>query len=112
VLLGEEAKAVAANRRPVIAWSKGREDLRVALNRTSDAGKTLLWQALQGRFPSYLIKTVRAVSRAKGRAEIDDAVERAVRRGATSGTDALTGFVFSLEKGCWGLGTRNDARRL
>ncbi|MCU0596021.1 MAG: DUF2877 domain-containing protein [Desulfobacterota bacterium] len=97
VLLGEEAKAVAENMKPVLAWPEERKGLLSALDRTCDAGKTLLWQALQGRFPAYLIETVRAVSKAEGRAGIDEAVERAVRHGATSGTDALVGFVFSRE---------------
>jgi len=97
LLLSTEAKAVAENMEPMIPWSAEEENLRVAMDRTSDAGKTLLWQALQDRFPNYLIETVRSVSQAKGKLEIDDAVERAVSRGATSGTDALVGFVFSLE---------------
>ena len=81
----------------MIPWSMGKEDLWVAMNRTNDAGKTLLWQALQGHFPGYLIEAVRSVSDAEGKQEIVDAVERAVGRGATSGTDALTGFLFSVE---------------
>jgi hypothetical protein len=74
---------------------KGR--LGLPVDTTNDAGKTLLWQALHGRFPSYLIEAVRSVSDARGKQEIADAVERAVTQGATSGTDALTGFLFSVE---------------
>ena len=48
-----------------------------------------MWQALQGHFPEYLIEAVRSVSDAEGKQKIVDAVERAVGRGATSGTDAL-----------------------
>jgi hypothetical protein len=40
---------------------------------------------------------VRTVSDAGGKQEIVDAVEKAVSCGATSGTDALTGFLFSME---------------
>jgi hypothetical protein len=97
LLLSTEAKAVADRREPMIPCSKDKEDLWLAINRTSDAGKTLLWQALQGRFPNYLIETVRSISDAEGKQEIVDAVEKAVGRGATSGTDALTGFLFSME---------------
>jgi len=97
VLLGEEAKAVAESMKPVIPWAAEKETLRVAMERTNDAGKTLLWQAIQGRFPNYLIETVRSLSEAKGKEGIEDAVERAVSRGATSGTDALVGLVFSLQ---------------
>jgi Protein of unknown function (DUF2877) len=92
-----EAKAVAGSQDAMVAWEVEKEDLRVAIDRTNDAGKTLLWQALHGHFPEYLIETLRAVSKAKGRQEIMDAVEGAVGRGATSGTDVLTGFLFSME---------------
>lgn len=106
VLLGEEAlrvlrskgaKEVADRRSAMIPWTKEKEDLWVATDRTNDAGKTLLWQALQGRFPNYLIETLRSVADARGTQEVGDAVERAVGCGATSGTDALTGFLFSME---------------
>ena len=97
LLWSAESKAVADSLEPVIPWSKGKEDLWIAMNRTTDAGKTLLWQALQGHFPNYLIETVRCVSAAKGKQEIADAVESAVACGATSGTDALTGFVLCVE---------------
>ncbi len=97
LLLSAEAKAVAGSREPMIPWPNGKEDLRLDINRTNDAGKTLLWQALQGHFPQYLIETVRSVSDAEGEQEIADAVDKAVSRGATSGTDALVGFVFCFE---------------
>jgi hypothetical protein len=106
VMLGErvlrllppaEAKGVAGSQEAMVAWTVGKEDLRVAINRTNDAGKTLLWQALHGHFPGYLIEAVRSVSDAKGEEEISDAVEQAVGHGATSGTDALTGFVCCME---------------
>jgi len=99
LLLTTEAKAVADSREPMIPWSMEKEGLRVATDRTNDSGKTLLWQALQGHFPQYLIETVRSISDAEGKQEITEAVERAVSRGATSGTDALTGFLFSMEGG-------------
>jgi len=106
VLLGEEAlrvprskgaKEVADRRNAMIPWAKEKEGLWVAMDRTNDAGKTLLWQALQGRFPNYLIETLRSVADARGTQEVGDAVERAVSCGATSGTDALTGFLFTME---------------
>jgi len=99
LLLSGEAKAVADRQETVIPWSAEKEDLWVAMGKTSDAGKTLLWQALQGAFPEYLIEMVRSVSDAQSKQEIVDAVERAVGRGATSGTDALVGFVFCLNVG-------------
>jgi hypothetical protein len=95
--LSREAKAVAGSQKTMVAWDVTKEDLPGAINRTSDAGKTLLWQALHGHFPAYLIETLRAISEAKGREEIMHAVATAVSRGATSGTDALTGFVYYME---------------
>jgi hypothetical protein len=106
VMLGEEAlrlslpaeaKAVAGSQEAMVAWDVAKGELRAAIKKTNDAGKTLLWQALHGHFPAYLIETLRAVSEAKGRKEIVHAVSAAVSRGATSGTDALTGFVYRME---------------
>jgi len=97
LLLPMEAKPVAGTQDAMVPWSMEKEDLWVAMNRTNDAGKTLLWQALQGRFPGYLLEAVRSVSDAEEKQEIVEAVERAVGHGATSGTDALTGFLFSIE---------------
>jgi hypothetical protein len=97
LLLSAEEKAVAAGPDPMLPCSAEKEELWAAMNRTNDAGRTLLWQALQGHFPAYLIETLRSISDAKGKQEIVDAVERAVGRGATSGTDALVGLVLSME---------------
>jgi len=108
VLLGEEAlrvlrskgaKEVADRRNAMIPWAKEKEGLWGAMDRTSDAGKTLLWQALQGRFPNFLMEGLRFAANARGTQEVVDAVEKAVSCGATSGTDALTGFLFSMEGG-------------
>lgn len=103
LLRSTESKAVADGGEPVIRWSEGEEDLRVAMDSTNAAGKTLLWQALQGHFPNYLIETVRSISDAEGEQDIQDAVECAVGCGATSGTDALVGFVFRFEGDLHGL---------
>jgi hypothetical protein len=97
LLRSKEAKAVADRQETMIPWAMEKQDLLDAMSRTNDAGKTLLWQALQGHFPEYLIEAARSVSDARGTQEIADAVEKAVSRGATSGTDALTGFLFSVE---------------
>jgi hypothetical protein len=106
VMLGEEAlrllppaetRGVAGSQEAMVAWAVGKEDLWAAIRKTNDAGKTLLWQALHGHFPGYLIEALRSVSEAKGEQEISEAVERAVGHGATSGTDALTGFVCRME---------------
>ena len=106
VLLGEEAlkqgpaagaKAVAENQKTVIPWPLEKEALGAALNRTNDAGKTLLWQALQGNFPGYLIEMLRSLSAAEGPEDVARVVERSVSCGETSGADALTGFLLFLQ---------------
>lgn len=110
VLLGEEtlkqmpaaaAKAFAGRRKALIPGPLEKQSLWAALNRTNHAGRTLLWQALQGHFPGYLIEMVRSLSDAKGREEVAGVVERSVRCGETSGTDALTGFLLFMEGGLW-----------
>jgi hypothetical protein len=97
LLSAPEPKAVAEPQDTVIPWVEEREGLWAAMSRTNDAGKTLLWQALQGHFPGYLIETLRSVSDAEGKQGIVAAVDKAVGRGATSGTDALTGFLFFVQ---------------
>jgi len=106
VLLGEETvrqmlaagpKAVAETQKTVIPWLPEKQDLWAALSRTNHAGKTLLWLALQRHFPGYLIDMLRSVSEAEDREAIARAVERTVRCGETSGTDALTGFLLFVE---------------
>jgi hypothetical protein len=67
--------------------------LKISLTGTAPAGRTLLWMAMQGRFPAYLAEFIRNVT--GGSAEIvDAAVHSACSHGETSGTDALSGF-------CW-----------
>lgn len=97
LMLPAEAKAVAANQETMIPWSAEKQELRAAVNRTNDAGKTLLWQALQAQFPAYLIEMLRSVSDAERPEEVAMAVESSVRCGETSGTDALTGFLLFME---------------
>ncbi|MGA2974566.1 MAG: DUF2877 domain-containing protein [Spirochaetia bacterium] len=71
------------------------ERLERVLPGTTPLGRTLVWTALQGRFPAYLLEFIDAIV---GAAVSDDALRIAVRKacahGETSGTDALAGF-------CW-----------
>jgi hypothetical protein len=79
-----------------------RPRLKRALAGTTPLGRTLLWMAMQGRFPAYLVDflQISAVTGAS-RDEIDDAVRAACAHGGTSGTDALTGFSWRmLMTGC------------
>ncbi|MCX7039523.1 MAG: DUF2877 domain-containing protein [Spirochaetes bacterium] len=68
-----------------------------ALAGTTPAGRTLLWMALQNRFPAYLVDFINAIA---GAAVSADAIVRSVRvacaHGETSGTDALAGFCWQM----------------
>lgn len=74
-----------------------KEELRESLPKTNDAGRTLLWQALKGRFPAYMTEAVKGFAGARGPNETREAVSSAVDHGETSGTDALAGLVWYLE---------------
>jgi hypothetical protein len=69
------------------------EEIKAALPGTSPAGRTLLWMALQGRFPAFLVRFAGALTARSG-ADLSDAVRDACAHGESSGTDALAGF-------CW-----------
>jgi hypothetical protein len=74
-----------------------KEDIRNARNRTTTAGWTLLFQALQGRFPAYLIEAVKGLFRGTDPEDHYAVVKRAARHGATSGTDALVGLYLYMD---------------
>jgi hypothetical protein len=74
-------------------FDRGR--LERALPGTTPMGRTLVWAALQDRFPAYLVDFIDAVSGAAVSADaLSTAVRAACAHGETSGTDALAGF-------CW-----------
>jgi hypothetical protein len=75
-----------------------KEEVREALGKTNDAGRTLLYLALRGHFPFYLREVVQQASIAKDYEQMREAVSAAVMHGGTSGTDALTGLVWYLGK--------------
>jgi hypothetical protein len=75
-----------------------KEEVRGGLSRTNDAGRTLLYLASRGHFPCYLIEAVKGAARAQSFEQIQKAVSAAVMQGETSGTDALAGLVWYLEK--------------
>jgi hypothetical protein len=75
-----------------------RGNLLTSLHKTNDAGKTLLWQALQGHFPCYLTEAVKGLVKAGGLRAAGKIMSCAVAHGETSGTDALAGMVWSLER--------------
>jgi len=83
-------------RRAVIPVRVNKRELWHGLTRTNDGGRTLLFQTLQGYFPSYLIGVVKKLGKAQRAKEMADAVGLAVSHGETSGTDALVGLLFYL----------------
>jgi hypothetical protein len=74
-----------------------KRELWHSLTGTSDGGRTLLYQILEGHFPSYLIEVAKNLGKAQTEEEMADAVALAVSHGETSGTDALVGLWFYLK---------------
>ena len=65
---------------------------------TTSPGRTLLWMALRGRFPAYLVDFIdAAVAASASREAVRSAVRAACAHGETSGTDALAGFCWQRE---------------
>jgi hypothetical protein len=106
-LLGEEALQRPRPRargdaedRPE-GWPPGqlraaREEIEAELPGTNAGGRTLLCQALRGRFPAYLLGAVRGIAQARSLEEMSRVVESAATHGETSGTDALAGLLWYL----------------
>ena len=69
------------------------------LSTTTLAGATLLALACAKSFPTYLVRFVRHLTESRT-SDIEEAVRRAVDHGATSGTDALVGFLWMAERIC------------
>jgi hypothetical protein len=70
--------------------------IEAALSRTTPAGRTLLWLALRGSFPSYLCSFIERLAEATAEQGIEKAVCAACFHGETSGTDSLTGFFLTI----------------
>lgn len=64
---------------------------------TNDGGRTLIWMALQGRFPRILLDAALGLLRAGGSKDILKVITAAIRCGHTSGTDALVGFFLYFQ---------------
>ncbi len=71
-----------------------RAKIEAVASGTTPGGRTLLWQALQGRFPAYLLRFLQAL--AGPTTAVEPAVRSACAHGETSGTDALSGFLWAL----------------
>jgi hypothetical protein len=84
-----------------------RQEIAAALERTNLAGRTLLWQALQGVFPASLLALARCVSGAQTATEtpmgsndtdFEQCLVRVLAQGHTSGTDTVVGLLWYLER--------------
>jgi len=107
VLLGErilsllsasQAKVIEVAQNRTIPPSIDREEIWKVLDKTTYGGRTLLWQALLGHFPYYLIEAARGLAGAHSVEEMMKVVSRAVSHGETSGTDALVGLFLYLDR--------------
>jgi hypothetical protein len=66
-------------------------------SRTNDAGRTLLWMALKGRFPNFLLKAVKDLANSTEPTAVLKAVIVTADCGRTSGTDALVGLWLYMQ---------------
>jgi hypothetical protein len=73
-----------------------RETIKSNLSGTTEGGRTLLILALRNSFPFYLKQF--AESFFSGKFSTEDVVKRVLKHGSTSGSDALTGFLWASEK--------------
>ncbi len=73
-----------------------RADVAAALERTSAAGRALLLGVIAGAPPAYLAELALAAAGGPPGERLRDAVRDALGRGASSGEDALAGFVAAV----------------
>ncbi|MEA1910911.1 MAG: DUF2877 domain-containing protein [Spirochaetota bacterium] len=73
-----------------------RKCIKDKLAGTTAGGRTLLILALRNSFPFYLKQFAESVY--TGDIYPEEAVEKAIMHGSTSGSDALTGFLWAAEK--------------
>lgn len=91
------AAELASGRGPGYAKAALREEIVRRLDRTTAAGRSLLTGALAGVPPRYLCAVVEALAEpCAGDDELLDAVETALSHGASSGRDAVDGFLSGL----------------
>lgn len=99
-LLGEKIVSYLSRDRSSGALYKlviEKKEIHASLNKTSTQGKTLLWQALRGHFPAYLLNMTQEIANSKDEEEIYESVARAINHGETSGTDSAVGISWFLE---------------
>jgi Protein of unknown function (DUF2877) len=74
-----------------------REKIRKRLDSTTFAGKTLIYLALQGSFPTYLLFFQKELSDTLVINNLRAAVLKVSHHGSTSGLDTLAGFYWYFE---------------
>jgi len=75
-----------------------RSEINSVLQKTNYSGRSLLWLALQGSFPHYLIKAARGLAGAVCLDDMELVVKTAMLHGETSGSDALSGLLWYLRQ--------------
>ncbi len=91
------AADLTSGRGPGYAEAALRNEIVCRLDRTTAAGRSLLTGALAGVPPRYLCALVEALAEpCAGDDELVDAVESALSHGASSGRDAVDGFLSAL----------------
>ncbi len=64
------------------------------LGKTTYAGRTMLFQALKGSFPAYLLTYLEEIASSRNTIDIFSAASKAAEHGSTSGLDTLAGFYW------------------
>ena len=73
-----------------------REKIRNKLSGTTEGGRTLLYLSLDNSFPYYLKHFAELIL--EGEFSPSKLVKKVIKHGSTSGSDALTGFLWAAEK--------------
>lgn len=81
----------------LLGASIDRAGIQASLEKTSAPGRNLLWLALRGHFPAYLLELVGRIAESAAQEQMERAVLGAISHGETSGTDSSVGLVWYLE---------------
>jgi len=74
------------------------DEISNGLGRTNPAGRSILFPAIRGHFPQYLLDLLKDTARAEDLGDIRRAIRKAVAHGETSGTDSVSGLCWYMEK--------------
>ncbi len=96
-LLGEKIVKVPLLYRFNGLDEKQKDSIWTAAAHTNDGGRTLIWMALQGRFPRFLLETAGQLACAESAKDILAIVAAASKHGHTSGTDTMVGLLLYLK---------------